>query len=190
MANISVTERKEFIEHFSGMSIEDKLTLSETVRTNPALENILSEGCDDFFQYLNWLGLAKEPNLMVLSSMQHYYYDHNDLKGITTLINLKKLNQIKHLESFLHILYRILPSESYFVGCFKSSHHHGHKSPFKNPSKFLNGIIDLLENKAERSLSKRIVRILLEEKGFSVLDMTEINRITFFWSQNRKSRWE
>jgi hypothetical protein len=167
-------------------NLKKKRSFWKGLAINPVLENIISEGGDDFFNYLNWTGLAKEPSMMVLSSMQHYYYDHSDLKGINTLVNLKKLNHIRHLESFLHILYRILPSKSHFIGYFDQSGKNGKRQPHRSSSRFFRGFIHLLDSGSERHLTKLKVRMLLEENGFTIYDMTEINGITYFWSRNSK----
>ena len=151
MEQISVLERTNISDNLTRQNFDEKFLSGDRSGTNPVMENILSEGGNDFFQYLNWIGLAKEPNLMVLSSMHHYYYDHNDLKGIRTLINLKKLNQVKHLESFLHTLYRILPSKAYFVGCFKNSNHNGNGVTFYRSAKFFNGLVNIFDTRTERS---------------------------------------
>ena len=73
-------------------------------RTNisPAMANMIAEGGIDFYSYLRKIGLSREPNLMVLSSKHHYYYDENDLKEIRTLVNLKRLNLVRHPETFLN----------------------------------------------------------------------------------------
>jgi hypothetical protein len=184
MEQVSVLDRTTISDKFNKFCFDEKELPAERSGTNPVLENILSEGGNDFFQYLNWVGLAKEPNLMVLSSMHHYYYDHNDLKGIRTLINLKKLNQVKHLESFLHTLFRILPSRASFVGCFKNSNHNGKEEPFYRPAKLINGLINILDSRIDRNLSKKSVIKLLEDHGFKVNDITDINGVTYFWAQN------
>jgi len=151
---------------------------------DPAIESLLSEGGDDFFQYLTWIGLAKEPNLMVISSNHHYYYDHNDLRGIKTLINLKKLNHVRHLESFLNTLCRILPPKASFVGCFKNSGNTANGIQFQNPARLMNGVMNIFDSKPERVLSKKGVTKLLEDHKFKVNDITDINGITYFWAQN------
>jgi hypothetical protein len=127
---------------------------------------------------------------MVLSSMHHYYYDHNDLKGIKTLINLKKLNQVRHLESFLHTLYRILPYKAYFVGCFMDNNYNGHGSHLYQPVKFLNGFMNIFDSRTERSLSDRSITKLLEEHFFKVIDITYINGMAYFWAQNNRRKGE
>jgi hypothetical protein len=186
MENTSALEITEIKDRVIRVNFNEELLSSDRTRTNPILENILSEAGNDFYQYVNWIGLDKEPNLMVLSSMHHYYYDHNDLKGIRILVNIKKLNQIKHLESFLHTLYRIMPSKSYFVGCFKSNNHKGRGISLYQSGKFLNGLINIFDSKNDRNISKKGAAKLLEEHGFKVFDITDINGLTYFWSQNMR----
>jgi hypothetical protein len=182
MERVSVLGRIDVSNKLAGQNFDENFFSGDRSRTNPVIENILSEGGNDFFQYLNWIGLAKEPNLMVLSSMHHYYYDHNDLKGIRTLINLKKLNQVRHLESFLHTLYRILPSKAYFIGYFENSSHN--RTTLYRSARFFNGIINMTDSKNERSLSKNGLSKLLEDHGFKVNDFTEINGMTYFYAEN------
>lgn len=184
MERISVSGKTSISNKLAGQNFDEKFLSGDGSRSNPIIENILSEGGDDFFQYLKLIGLAKEPNLMVLSSMHHYYYDHNDLKGIRTLINLKKLNQVKHIESFFHTLYRILPSKAYFVGCFKNSSQNGNEATFYRSAKFINGLINIFDTRVDRSLSLKGVLKLLEDHGFKVNDFTDINGLTYFYAQN------
>jgi hypothetical protein len=186
MEDFSVLERGGFGDKLNNLNVDNKLLIQERLRTNPVLENILSEGGDDFFQYLSWTGLVKEPNLMVLSSMHHYYYDHNDLIGIRTLINLKSLNQVKHLESFLNTLFRILPSKAYFVGCFKNNNHSENGVPFYQSARFFSGLINIFDPRIDKSLSDESVTRLLEEHGFKVINTTDINGKTYFWAQNSR----
>ena len=79
----------------------DKQTLLDEDPNNPVFNNLVAEGGGNFYHYINWLGLSKDPNLMILSSIHHYYYDFNELKDVRTLVNLKQLNQINHIDRFL-----------------------------------------------------------------------------------------
>jgi hypothetical protein len=190
MRNISISERGVISDSLTHENLNEKLLIHERSVTNPVLEDIISEGGNDFFKYLNWTGLLKEPNLMILSSIHHYYYDHKDLTGIKTLINLKKLNQIKHLESFLNILFRILPSNAYFVGYFKSNHQSGDEVSFYHSIKFFTGLVNIFDPKSERVLSTKSVSEILEEYGFKLIDITELNGMTYFWAQNPRKPCE
>ena len=184
MEQISVLGRIKASDNLTVRNFDEKFFSADRPAANPVMENILSEGCDDFYQYLNWTGLAKEPNLMVLSSIHHYYYDHNDLKGIRTLINLRRLNQVRHIESFLHTLYRILPSGSYFIGCFRKNDRNGSGARFQMPARFFTNLAGILDSRTERSMSKNSVTKLLEEHGFKINDFTDINGITYFCAQS------
>jgi hypothetical protein len=184
MENTLVLERTDIFNDFVKAKFNEKLLSPEISRNNRVLENIRSEGGEDFFQYLHRLQFAKEPNLMALSSMHHYYYDFNDLKGIKTLINLKKLNNIKHLDSFLRTVIRILPPKTYFVGCFKNNNQNGSVVSFYQSAKFINGLINYIDSRTDRSLSKKDVTRILEEHYLKVVDITDINGMTYFCSQN------
>jgi hypothetical protein len=190
MEQISVLGRTNVGVKLTRQNFDENFLSGDRPAIDPYKENILSEGGDDFYQYLNWIGLAKEPNLMVLSSMHHYYYDHNDLKGIRTLINLRRLNQVRHIESFLYTLYRILPSRSYFVGCFKNSNHHENKVTFYRPARFFNNLAGIFDSRTERSMSKKSVTKLLEDHGFKFNDFTNINGMTYFYAQSIRREGE
>lgn len=156
-------------------------------QNNPVFDNLLTEGGENFYHYINWLGLGKDPNLMILSSIHHYYYDFNDLKGVKTLINLKKLNEINHIDTFLSNVLRVLPSKANFVGCFKDNKIRGGISvPFYQSFKLLNGLINMIDSKTDRFMTRKDVIKLLESHDFRIVDMTEISSITFFCAESYK----
>jgi len=182
MENILVLKKTRISNDSVKSQFHEKLLIPELTRINPVLENIRNEAGDDFVQYLHWLELAKEPDLMALSSTHHYYYDSNDLKSIKTLINLKKLNNIKHLESFLRIVVRILPQKANFIGYFKSSNPNRSVFSLYQSLKFFNGIVNYIDSRTDRSLTKENVSRLLKEHKLKIVDITDINGMTYFCS--------
>ena len=165
---------------------EKRVSMEEN-QNNPVFDNLAAEGGENFFHYINWLGLAKDPNLMILSSIHHYYYDFNDLKGVKTLINLKQLNQINHIDNFLNNVFRVLPLKANLVGCFKDNKiHSGMALPIYQSFRFLNSLINLIDSKTDRFMSRKDVIRLLESHEFRIVDMTEIGVITYFCAQNLK----
>jgi len=118
-----------------------------------------------------------------LSSTHHYYYESNDLKRIKTLVNLKKLNNIKQLDGFLRTVVRILPQKANFIGTFKS--YNQDLTPFSvyQPSKLFNRLVNYIDSRTDRSLTKKDVAKLLEEHNLKVVDITDINGLTYFCSQ-------
>ncbi len=146
---------------------------------NPVINQLLSEGGEGFFHYLSSLGLIDVPNMMVLSP-RHHYYDHHDFKGLTILINQKKLNLIKHLDSFLRIVSRALSPKASLIGCFyenRSTVKFEPDYPIYRRSVSLSGADAALE------IDKIDVSELLESKGFMVMNMTEIKGLTYFRAQ-------
>jgi hypothetical protein len=188
MEKPNVTYKSEIV-NYQPVKIDtgDKIVSMEDNQNNPVFENLLAEGGENFYHYINWLGLGKDPNLMVLSSIHHYYYDFNDLKGVKTLINLKKLNEINHIDTFLANVFRVLPSEANFVGCFKDNKIRGGISvPFYQSFKFLNGLINMVDSKTDRFMTRKDVIKLLESHDFRIVDMTEISIITYFCTESLK----
>lgn len=150
-----------------------------------AIVHMVSDGGEDFLQYLKIAGLSSEPNLLVLSQSQHYYYDESDLRDLRTLVNIKKLNLIRHLDQFLHNLYRILPADAHFIGCFSeinSPKQAGSHS--NNPSGIIDSLRTFIGSVTGNSMTRNEVSEILKTHGFKVTDMTEINGITYFTSKN------
>jgi hypothetical protein len=165
----------------------DKNVSMDENQNNPVFDSLLAEGGENFFHYINWLGLSKDPNLMILSSIHHYYYDFNDLKGVKTLINLKKLNQISHIDTFLNNVFHVLPPKAKFVGCFMDNKiRTGISLPFYRSFRLLNGLVNLIDSKTDRFMSRKNVIKLLESHDFRIVDITEINNITYFCAENHK----
>jgi hypothetical protein len=152
---------------------------------NPGLDKMIAEGDGNFFHYLNRLGLENEPNLLVLPSSKHYYYDNSDLKDVTTLINMKELNQIDHLDSFLNTVYDILSPKTNFIGCFYDKETRKGRGL---SSRIYKKLINFLDSKVDNEIDKKDVSRLLESQGYKVIDMTEINGKTYFRTQNYERR--
>ena len=182
MENISIlhksgiTINKKVRTNFNGTKLFPNGTI-----TNPDIDNLINERGENFFLYLNWLGLTDDPNLMVISSNHHYYYDFDDFKGVTTLINLKRLNLIKHLDNFLYTVSHVLSPKTNFVGCFSDRNI---QKEIGSPPRMYKKIINFLDARTDIEIDKKDVSKLLETHGFEIIDMTEINGLTYFRTQN------
>jgi hypothetical protein len=145
---------------------------------------MVAEAGESFFHYLKNIGLSKEPDLLVLSSKHHYYYDENELRSVRTVINLKRLNFIKYLDEFLFTLVRILPDNVNFIGCFSDSKAmNGKTSHFYQPSRLGYKLINFLDSRTDHTMDKNKVSEILRRNGFKVVDMTEMKGLTYFYSQ-------
>jgi len=188
MDNTLFVSKTDTINVLVKANLREENFTNEKIGINPVFENLIAEGGEYFFHYISWMGFTKDSNLMILSSLHHYYYDYSDLKGVKTLINLKMLNHIRHLDSFLHTLFRILPVKANFVGWFReNSKEYGTSIPIYQSPKFLNGLKNILNSRIDRIMSEKNVSNLLKGHGFRVIDMTNINGITYFSSQNTRA---
>jgi hypothetical protein len=188
MERPNVTYKSEIINYQPVKeAMGDKNVSMDENQNNPVFDNLLAEGGENFYHYVNWLGLAKDPNLMVLSSIHHYYYDFNDLKGVRTLINLKRLNKINHIDTFLNNVFRVLPEKANFVGCFKDNKIRGGMAvPFYQSFRYVNKLINIFDSSTDRFLTRKDVIRLLESHKFRIVDMTEISNMTYFCAENHK----
>ena len=118
---------------------------------------------------------------MILPPNNHYYFDEKELKNVRTLINLKNLNLIKDLDSFLYSLIRLLPPEANFVGYFSYNKISlSGESIFSGLSTRLYNFLDFRtdHNMDEKELTQRLYKF-----GFRLIDMTEMNGLTYLYSK-------
>jgi hypothetical protein len=178
MENILVLNRSDIAAGRTVRTNFNRIKLLPEVRlNNPVIDYLITEGGENFYYYLKGLGLADEPNMMVLSSRHSYYYDYNDLKSASTLINLKRLNLMKHLDSFLYTVCNGLSTGSNFIGCFSDWRNQERKDL---PSTKYKGCNNFLDSRKEIKIDKDDVSGLLESHWFKVLNMTEIDGLTYF----------
>lgn len=138
----------------------------------------------DFPDYLTGLGLLGESEMLVLSMRQHWYFDYNDLRNLKILVILKKLDLIKHAESLLQTIFRVLKPEAYFIGCFTSDLSSEGKHLISYRSHSIYHIVDnFLEPKASHHFNKKYFPEIIEAQGFKIVDMTEIKGQVYFTSQ-------
>jgi hypothetical protein len=180
--------------------------LLENSEINPVFQKLAKEGGETFYNYIYWLGLAKDLNLLVLPSSRHYFYNSEDLKEVKTIMNLKQLNRIKKTKDFLDSIFHIMPQKSYLIGCFSDNKNQNrflfnssgrqHKTEgdvdvFENGIasrfSFLNMMYNLIDARTYKFMTKSTVKLQLEDSGFKVLDMTEINSLTYFCAQKVRS---
>jgi hypothetical protein len=155
----------------------------ERRKNNLVPDKLVAEVDENFLHYLDWNGLSKEDNLLILSSKLHYYYDYEELKEVKTLINLKKLNLIKHLDDFLQTLYNGLSPKANFVGCFYDRKTHKGVSV---TSRLYKRFLNFLDSKIDVDIDSSDFSKLLESHGFKIIDMTVINGLTYFRTQNHR----
>lgn len=203
MENISVLQKTDInIDEKVRTYFQRDILSNNKLDTNPVIDNLIAEGDGNLIDYLHCHNLATDSNMVVLSSLHYYYYDSEEMKNVKTVINLQELNQIKQIKSFLHSLFNVLPLKSSFIGCFvdnekingyalrKSSSSYHNKWSFDalendivSQIPFLNMLYGILDSKTNNHMSRRSVTLLLEANGCQVMDMTELDGLTYFHSQ-------
>jgi len=182
MEDVLVLQRPGTItDNIFGTGNNKSKTITENRRKNQVTDKLVSEVDENFMNYLNWHGLANEDNLLFLSSKLHYYYDYEELKGVTTLINLKQLNLVKHLDDFLRTLYNGLSPKTNFIGCFADRKT---QKGIGITSRLYKRFLNFLDARIDVEIDSKDFSRLLESHGFKVIDMTEINGLTYFRTQN------
>lgn len=190
MENISVNTKTDIVKNRIRDTEADIIDISAGLsRSNPVIVDLIAEGGEDFYHYLQFLNLGRVSDMIVLSPKHHYYFESYDLADVRVLVNIVRLNQIKNLSSFLDTVYNVLPPRADLIGCFTDSKvRNGNIFPFYPPVKIFNHVINFLNSKTERDMNKKDISKLLSSYGFKVNDITEINGLMYFDAQVNKDQ--
>jgi hypothetical protein len=181
MENIKLNQRTSpFHGRVNITGYKPEPVLSRIAGEKAFTEILYSEGIDSFIEYIEWLGFKNDPNMVVLSSKHHFYYDSSELKGVTTITNLKELNEMKHIQHFLHSVRNILHRKGNFIGYFSNNDLQIDYKEGLTKISLLNLFYKLIDFGINKNMTKKSVRQLLEQHGFKVLNMTDINGRTYF----------
>jgi hypothetical protein len=187
------TKRKASFSSFS-----TKYAIAE----NAQFSELKSGIYESFPDYIARLHIPGDLNLMVLPYSKHYYYESKDLKKVKILVNPKRLNDIKNIRDFLFNISSVLPLKSYFIGTFFNYKDKNILlSDLYRSQEVTQGSIDLVENgissripflnflyrlidfRIERYMTKTTVSFQLANISLKVLNMTDINGLTYFCAQ-------
>ena len=162
------------------------------------LDELSEKARQDLFSFLDHIGLSSDTRMLVIPSTRHFFYDAEELKEIKTIINLKQLNHVTDIKEFLRTVSEILPHRSNFVGCFvdnraqrgfsddagrQTDKTEAYENGIESRIPFINRMYSLMDLRTNRYLSRRSVTSLLSEHGFQVVGMTEMNGMTYFYTQ-------
>ncbi len=205
MKNKTITKTKNVVKNQQDRESSNlESPVIKKLKVNPVYAELAEHGHEDFYSYLEWLGLAKNTDLLILTSSHHYYFEVEDLKNVRTVVNLNKLNSIKRIKEFLQAVYCVLPHKCHFIGSFtdsksqssiltpkKSLHQIDGNAYLAEPEEgawtsFLNMLYGIIDLKTNRYLTKKTVQFMLEDSGLRILDITEFNGLTYFCTQKDK----
>ena len=154
-------------------------------KSNPVQERLMQEGCREFLWYIRLLGLETFSGVFILSSVHHYYYDVGDLSGTRLLVCVQKLNQIRHLTSFVSTIAGILPEKAFLAGCYENT-----VTEKNNDLSFTTFVRATCQHKYSPSeynavVSSESIVSLLKEKSFQVMDISRLNGLIYFCAQKK-----
>jgi len=171
-------------------------------RTFKMFDELPEKAREDLSGFLNKLGIASERQMLVIPASRHFFYDAEDMKGISTIVNLKQLNHIREVRNFLKTIVQLLSDNGNFVGCFTDSKirkefSHGYRNQqglrdvnevayengIESRIPFINRMYSLIDARTDRHLTKRRVTSLLLECGLKLIGMNEINGMTYFYTR-------
>ncbi len=178
----------------------------ENMQFRQIFDDLPEQACLDFIDFLERQRIISESNMLILPAFHHYFYDTDDLKGVTTLVNLKQLNHLREMREFLRTVCSLLPENGNFVGCFiDNMAQSGFGDNYSNiPSQlqdkidnyengieskipFINRMYNIIDSRTNRYLTRRSVVATLEEAGLQIVEIKVINGITYFSSRKIKA---
>jgi len=133
-----------------------------------------------FFRYLWETGISSDAGLVILSSHEGANWGCSWFRSARTLINLRRLDLIRHLEMFVSSLVNLLPQGASFVGCFEQ-HRDGCGREACHGSN--TGLLKRITGNGagpRQHLSSDRVFALFENSGLVIINMKEISGLTYF----------
>lgn len=130
-----------------------------------------------FYYYLRTLNMENDSNVLVLSPIHHYYYNFKELKDVKTLVHMKELNRVDNLKRFINNTVHVLSNNSRFIGCFMDNKIH---KDFVYRSQVLCWVFNCFSTRVHRYLSRRKMIKIFNGQGFDIMDISEINGMTYF----------
>ncbi len=144
---------------------------------------LIASGGVSLFRYLMHAGLFNGRGVIILSKHNRATFGTVDMRRASTLVTLRRLNMVKHLEMFVTSLSRVLPPGTNFIGCFSPENNDsivaertGGEHPLPDWH-FHYGRTD------RHSLNRSKVSELLERNGLRLISMTERKGVTYFHSR-------
>lgn len=166
-------------------------------------DKLVNELGEDVFIYLHKMGATNDENIILISPIRHYLYSSSELKFVKTVINTREINDTRQIKRFLRNFNRVLNMKCYFVGKFTDYkdkkeqvkeefpiiishallfiHTLNHKIIPKIP--ILNWIQYLYNGRKFKYLTSKKVKQLMTQNGFHLIDIKQINGVSYFVAQ-------
>ena len=83
-------------------------------------KELLEEVNSDVVKYFKSIPFVMDQKVLYLSTIRHYIFDSATLYDVNTVLNLRLVNRIAHVNYFLFNTNRMLPMKGYYLGCFEN----------------------------------------------------------------------
>lgn len=120
---LSIPTAKEY----RGLGVTPEAEILEDIHQEENLEEkevkayiktiIINECGEDGFQHLNQHALLNSRKTLILSTTSRFNVEAKTPGKFSTLINLRRINDIRRVNKFFEVINRKLPNEGVFIGC-------------------------------------------------------------------------
>lgn len=110
-------------------------------------------------------------DILVLTSQ--YYYNLDEISHVNAIVHTKELNQVSNLQGLMSNMMRGLSNGTKFIGCFVDN-----KIYYR--SRIGYWMLHLTDMRNNKYVSRKQMVKLFVKFGLQVVDMTEVNGITYF----------
>jgi hypothetical protein len=169
-------------------------------------KELLEEVNEVVVDYFKSIPFVMDQKVLYLSTIRHYIFDSATLYDVKTVLNLRLINQIAHINYFLYNTNRMLPMKGFYLGCFESRVQQ--KNRIKSVKTFSLGSITYLifsffhrflpkiplirsfylfvTGGSLKCLTENDLANLLSKNGFSITHSSSIHGKTYFAAQKIK----
>ncbi len=146
---------------------------------------LIKEENKDFFNYIKDLNLDKENSTMlILPSNRFFFYMLTEISHIRTIVFLKQLNYVIDILELLHSFYQMTSEGAILYGCFLNNKKIDVIPTKKHRySKFFKGLISIMDLQMHHLLSEKSVYDFFLSHNFKIMNMKEINGVTYFYAK-------
>lgn len=200
----NLEQDKQIIVEHSPLNLKTQVLLTAKISSKQRTEStkfqlITREAGEHVFEYFSEHLNVNDKNVSLISTTTPFNIE-NLPSGLRTIINLKKVNDMRYINKFFEAVNQKLPDAGMFMGCVETSKQRYKRIGNKFPTfiKQLVIMVDFILNRIlpklstfknlyfnitsgeKRTISKAEVLGRLVSCGFEIIEYTAINNLTYF----------
>ena len=172
---------------------------TDVINESTRFQLITRESGKNVYNYFSEHVDVNDPNVSLISTTTPFNVE-NLSSGLRTIINLKRVNDMRYINKFFEAANKKLPDAGMFMGCVETSSQRYNRIAKKFPP-FIRQLVIMLDfifnrilpklssfknlyfnvtSGVERTISKAEVLGRLVSCGFEIIEYTTINNLTYF----------